>query len=224
MKNNKLKTSILSLLFLFSYSYGSEITNKISPKCDQIIDKKYFQICYSYKNKGALAGWTRLYGEKVNSVNIKRKPSFYSEKNLPLKYRTKSKDYTGTGKIWNRGHFIVADADMDFDKKALSKSYTMAQIQPMAAKVNQKNWLKIEEHTRTMAVKLGYIDSISIANYDNPKGELKRGLVIPSGFWRILLNKKKNYLSCFYVENNPYSKTKEVRLEDHIIKCENIKI
>lgn len=27
------------------------------------------------------------------------------------KYRTKSDDYSGYGEDWNRGHFIVADAD-----------------------------------------------------------------------------------------------------------------
>lgn len=33
-----------------------------------------------------------------------------------MKYRTKYKDYTGYGKDWNRGHFIVEDADFYYDQ------------------------------------------------------------------------------------------------------------
>ena len=29
-------------------------------QCDQIIDKQIYQICYSYKNKGAVAVWYEL--------------------------------------------------------------------------------------------------------------------------------------------------------------------
>jgi len=85
--------------------------------CDQIIDKQTFKICYTYKYKGALSGWVTLYGNLVNKKNIKKRVRFYSETTIPLKYRTKYKDYTGYGKKYNRGHFIVADADFDYNKK-----------------------------------------------------------------------------------------------------------
>lgn len=68
-------------------------------KCDQIIDKELYQICYSYKYKGALSGWVRLDGKLVDtSSDIKKRPRFYNEKTIPIKYRTKYKDYTGYGK------------------------------------------------------------------------------------------------------------------------------
>ncbi len=147
----------------------------------RIIDKQLYEICYSYKYKGALSGWVTLYGDKVNSKNdIKKRPKFYNEKTIPMEYRTKSKDYTGYGKDWNRGHFIVADADFDYDSKALNKAYTMANIIPQSANVNQKTWIKVERYGRTLAQKLGYINSISIAKYDNPNNKIGNDIVIPS--------------------------------------------
>ena len=54
--------------------------------------------------------------------DIKEREKFYNEDTIPMKYRVKPSDYNGFGKDWNRGHFIVADADFDYDEKALIQS------------------------------------------------------------------------------------------------------
>ena len=95
-----------------------------------------------------------------------------------MEYRTKSKDYTGYGKDWNRGHFIVADADFDYDKKALNKAYTMANIIPQSAAVNQRTWTKVERYGRLIASQLGYLNSISIAKYENSNIKFN-GITVP---------------------------------------------
>ena len=152
---------IIIILLLISLSFlttinATELKDFFDKsKCDQIIDKQLYKVCYSYKNKGALAGWVTLYKDKVNSKNIKKRPRFYNEKTIPMKYRTKYKNYTGFGKKWNRGHFIVADDDADYNKKALNKAYTMANIIPQSAKVNQRTWIKVEKYGRVLASKLG---------------------------------------------------------------------
>jgi endonuclease G, mitochondrial len=192
-------------------------------KCDQVIDKQLYSICYSYKYKGALAGWVSL-NKKVNQTNIKKRPRFYSEKNIPMKYRTKYKDYTGTGKQWNRGHFIVADADFDYSKKSLNKAYTMANIQPQSAKVNQKTWTKVEKYGRKLATKFNHVNSISIADYSNTKGKLKNNITIPGGFYRIYYNDNENFKKCFYYKNNLNVNYKKDKLKNHEIKCDTIKI
>lgn len=122
---------IMSIVPTIAFSVSlDDYVNK--SECSQIIDKQLYEICYSYEYKGATSGWVTLYGDRVNSVNIKKRPKFYNEKNIPMKYRTKYKDYTGYGTDWNRGHFIVSDADFDYDEKALSKTYTMANIIPQS--------------------------------------------------------------------------------------------
>ena len=67
------KLSIL-LVFLISVGFAqTPIDEKLFIKkffnkkqCDQIIDKKYYQICYNYKAKGANYVYYVLDGAKVN--------------------------------------------------------------------------------------------------------------------------------------------------------------
>ena len=171
-------------------------------KCDQIVDKQLYQICYSYKNKGPLSGWVTLKSVSSEENDIKKRPKFYNEDTIPMKYRTKSEDYKGFGEDWNRGHFIVADADFDYDDKALAKAYTMANIIPQSAIVNQKTWIKVEKYGRILANKLGYINSISIAKYDDPNHKIANDIVIPTKLFRIYYNNEANFEKCGLIKKN----------------------
>jgi len=211
---------IQSSLFASNNISVNDFINK--KECNQIIDKQLYKICYSYKYKGALSGWVTLKKENVNKVNIKKRPRFYSEKTIAMKYRTKYKDYTGYGRKWNRGHFIVADADFDYDKKALNKAYTMANIIPQSAKVNQRTWIKVERYGRMLATRLGYINSISIAKYKDESNKIKNNIVIPSTLYRIYYNNEAKFLKCFKYENKLNINYKADKLKDHLIDCNSL--
>ena len=218
-----LQKTILTLILTTQLLLATQVSDFIDKsKCSQIIDKQLYAICYSYKYKGALSGWVTLYGDKVNTVNIKKRPRFYNEKKIPMQYRTKSKDYRSYGKKWNRGHFIVADADFDYSKKALLKAYTMANIQPQSAKVNQKTWLKVEKYGRKLASKLGYINSISIADYRGAHEHIGNNITIPTGFYRIYYNDDANFKKCFYYKNVLDVDVRFDKLKNHIINCNSI--
>ena len=73
--------------------------------CNQIINKQVYQICYDYEAKGAIYVAYTLDGNKVNALNVKKRSSFYTEKNLAKKYRSHTKDYTHSG--YDRGHLAV---------------------------------------------------------------------------------------------------------------------
>jgi len=214
---------ILLLLSLNVLIFATNVSDFISKhQCDQVIDKQIYTVCYSYKYKGALGGWTTLDGNKVNAVNLKKRPHFYENKIIPKKYRTKYSDYTGMGKTWNRGHFIIADADADYSPRALLLVYDMCQIQPQASKVNQKTWLKVERYGRMVASKLGYVHSVTIANYRGATKKLKNNIVIPIGFYRIYFNDEANFKKCFYYKNNPFVDWKRDRLKKHLVDCSKI--
>lgn len=193
-------------------------------KCNQIIDMQLYQICYSYKYKGALGGWVRLDGKLMNTSNdTKAREKFYNESTIPMQYRTKSADYNGYGKDWNRGHFVVADADFDYDAKALAKAYTMANIIPQSATVNQKTWIKAEKYGRMVAQKLGYVNSISIAKYNNPNNKIGNDIVIPSTLYRIYYNDEAKFKKCFQYENVLDVDYKNDDLREHEVDCNTIK-
>jgi endonuclease G len=206
---------------LFSTSVDAYIDTS---KCDQIIDKQLYQICYSYKYKGALSGWVQLDGTLVGKGDIKKRARFYNEKIIPMKYRTKYKDYTGYGKDWNRGHFVVADADFDYDAKALNKAYTMANIIPQAANVNQKTWIKVERYGRSLAQKFGYINSISIAKYDDLSNKMDNDIVIPTKLYRIYYNNENKFEKCFEYENRLDVDYKNDKLKNHEIDCQTLRV
>jgi endonuclease G len=217
---------VKKILLLISFSvalFATEVTDFISKhQCDQVIDKQIYSVCYSYKYKGALGGWTTLYGDKVNAVNIKKRPRFYENKTIPKKYRTKYSDYTGVGRTWNRGHFIIADADADYSKKSLHLVYDMSQIQPQAAKVNQKTWIKVEKYGRMLATKLGSVESVTIADYRGATKKIKNNIVIPVGFYRVYFNDAADYKRCFYYKNNPFVDYKNDKLKDHLVDCDTV--
>ncbi len=222
---NSYKKLIIALLvilpnILFSASLEDYIDKS---KCDQIVDKQLYQICYSYKNKGPLSGWVTLKSVSTEENDIKKRPNFYNEDTIPMKYRTKSDDYKGFGEDWNRGHFIVADADFDYDDKALAKAYTMANIIPQSAVVNQKTWIKVEKYGRILANKLGYINSISIAKYDDSNHKIANDIVIPTKLYRIYYNNEANFEKCFEYENILNVDYKNDRLENHEIECKLLK-
>lgn len=223
-KRTMTKTLLSLLVLIPNLLFAASVEEYIDKsKCDQIIDKQLYQICYSYKHKGALSGWTRLDGALINSGNIKKRPRFYNEKTIPMQYRTKYADYTGYGEQWNRGHFVVADADLDYNKKALSKAYTMANIVPMSAKVNQKTWVKAEKYGRMLASKFGYINSISIADYRGSNQTISNGIAIPNAFYRIYYNNEANFEKCFFYENRLDVDAESDKLKNHEVNCSVLK-
>ena len=119
--------------------------------CDQIIDKQVFTICYDYKMKGAKYVAYTLDGSLVNAVNIQKRSSFYTEKNLQKKYRSHTNDYTHTG--YDRGH-LANDASFDYSEKVVRKTYTMANIILQAPNVNRRTWIKAEKLERKVALVL----------------------------------------------------------------------
>jgi len=211
------------ITFLFSLNlFATNLSDFINKKnCDQIIDKQVFTICYDYKMKGAKYVVYTLDGNKVNAVNIKKRSSFYTEKNLKKKYRSHTKDYTRTG--YDRGH-LANDASFDYSKKTVRKTYTMANIIPQAPKVNRKTWIKAEKLERKVAVKLGSASVINGVIYSsNPKRIGKNKIAVPDAFWKMIYNDSKKYKKCFYYENDLNAKVKGDKLKKHLVDCNSLK-
>ena len=116
-----IKTLLLTLS-LFTALQATNLSNYINKQnCDQIIDKQVYTICYDYKMKGAKYVAYTLDGSKVNAVNIKKRGKFYTEKNLPKKYRSYSKDYVHSA--YDRGYLVPAH--FIFSKYGQEKSFKM---------------------------------------------------------------------------------------------------
>jgi len=214
-----MKYKLLFLIILIAHNlFAINLSDYINKQnCDQIIDKQVYIICYDYKMKGAKYVTYTLDGNKVNAINIKKRSSFYTEKNLPKKYRSHTRDYTNSG--YDRGH-LANDASFDYDKKIVRKTYTMANIIPQAPKVNRKTWIKVEKLERQTASKLGSVSVINGVVYSlNPKRIGKNKIAVPDAFWKMIYNNEKKYQKCFYYENNLNINVKSDKLKNHLIDC-----
>jgi endonuclease G len=210
---------ILFLIIILSVNlYATSITDFIDlKKCDQIIDKQVFKICYSYKYKGPLAVWYELDGTLVNKINIKDRPKFYSEKNIPVRYRSKYKDYTHSG--FDRGH-LAPDASFDYDQKILRKTYSMANIVPQYPKLNRYTWIKAEKYERYVASKMGQATVINLVDYSRATQQIgKNKITVPNTFYKIIFNDQVNFKKCFKYENIKNNDTKKDELRNHLIDC-----
>lgn len=223
------KLSILLPLLISAAFAQTPIEEKLFIKkffnqkqCDQIIDKTYYQICYNYKAKGANYVYYVLDGSKVNKGNIKERPRFYDELELPMKYRTKHSDYTRNQYKMDRGH-LANDASFDWSDKSLKSTYSMANVIPQYKNINRYTWIKAEKLERLVASKLGKVSVLNGVVYsEKPKTIGRNKVAVPKAFWKMVFNKEKNYERCFYYENIIGLKTRGDKLKDHEVECKSL--
>ena len=218
MFKNIVKISLL----VSSVCFATEVSDFVDlNKCDKIIDKKVFNICYDYSHKSAKAVYYKLDGDLVNAVNLVTNIKFYEDSELPLFKSTSSVDYLHSG--YDRGH-LCPDADMDYSFETVYQTYSMANVIPMTPSLNRKVWLKGEKYERLIATKLGDVNVINIVNYSKEPLKMNHRIDIPSNFYKIIYNDSKNFKKCFSFDNIEYMNVELDRLEQHQIECDKLKI
>lgn len=170
--------------------------------CDQILSNNgYFTTCYNYNYKGLVYGYSKLNGEKVNEGNLKERPKFYSDLNIPMQYRTSTNDYTRSGH--DRGHTIASDASFDYSLKSQDATYSMSNITPQKPNTNRKSYVGVEKYERLIASKLGSVEVLTIVDYPkNPERMSHNQIAIPSGYGKVYWNEKEKFQRCFYIPND----------------------
>ena len=102
MNTKKYIKSVLFALLIFS----SNTYAQANYKCDQIIKKTGFEICYNYQLKGPLWSKATLTAQDLKKRGYSRKGiRFYEERSIPKRYRSTLADYRHSG--YDRGHESV---------------------------------------------------------------------------------------------------------------------
>lgn len=217
---NKIILMVVTLA-LTTNLFAIDLANFINKdKCDQIIDKQVFTVCYDYEMKGAKYVAYTLERNKVNVGNVKKRPRFYTESTIPAKYRSKTNDYTRTG--YDRGH-LANDASFDHDEKVLVKTYSMANIIPQAPNVNRKTWTKAEQRERDMAGKYKTINVLNGVIYSNNPNRIgKNQIAVPKAFWKAIYNNDNNFEECYLYQNDLNTKVKGDKLQNHKVDCSTL--
>jgi len=221
MKKLIFTIAILSINLLGSDLFLKQFFN--DQQCDQILrNDGFFKTCYSYKNKGARYVSYTLYGSKVNLKNIKKRPRFYQDINIPKKYRSTYNDYTHNTFKADRGH-LAPDAAFDWSRKSLHSVYTLSNIIPQHYSLNRgaHSWKGLEKYGRVLATKLGSINVLNGVVYKKYSKKIGRDKIsVPNAFWKMYYNSDKNFQRCFYFVNKP--EVKGVKIKDYEVDCQKL--
>ncbi|EMC9372750.1 DNA/RNA non-specific endonuclease [Campylobacter lari] len=164
--------------------------------CSQVLDKFYYINCYDYNYKGTKAVSYKLEADNLKGEQIKKRPRFEDDTNIPKKYRTTWSDYKNSG--YDRGH-TLSNASMRKTTQAQRSTFLMSNITPQNPQINQKVWNKIEKRERQIALKLGEIEVLNLVNYDSNPQRIKNQIAIPNSYIKII--KGNNFKECYKVPN-----------------------
>ncbi|ECQ5795729.1 DNA/RNA non-specific endonuclease [Campylobacter coli] len=155
-KNNKLEK--LALKDFNSILYAKEL------KYDKINETYQITNCEIFTKNRNVKSCFKLEAENLKGEQIKKRPRFEDDTNIPKKYRTTWSDYKNSG--YDRGH-TISNASMRKTTQAQRSTFLMSNITPQNPQINQKVWNKIEKRERQVALKLGEIEVLNLVNYDS---------------------------------------------------------
>jgi len=201
--------------------WGLSLTAQANYKCDQIIKKTGFEICYNYQLKAPLWSKATLTAQDLRKKGYSRKGiRFYEERSIPRRYRATSADYRHSG--WDRGHEISND-DMNHNLQAQKDTFSLANITPQAPKLNRGVYRKAEKATRSLIIRSrdrGTIIAGAIFDRINPKRIGPSRIAVPKEIYRIVkLRNGKTYAYLFPNKKGMrYGKIKQYRVPVSVIK------
>jgi len=169
-------------LFAFYSKYTSNLNGIIKDlKCDRVLHKKAFDICYSCFKKEPNAVAYTITKKMVKAKSYIRNLTFHPDYFLPRKCRSYSNDYKHYG--YDRGH-NAENATFDYNRAIQKETFLMSNISPQAKWLNRKYWAKLEKFTRYLAVRYGKIEVIT--GSCGSKGYLKNHVNIPAYWFKIV--------------------------------------
>jgi endonuclease G len=202
-------------------SYDIQNSNELAFDLDSFIcDQQLFKetdmstitICYDYDKKAPLYVSYSLDKNFIDNLNIKDRPYFYKEHDLPAEYANDYNDFKNTG--YDRGH-LAPDADFDYNEQDLKQTYSMANIIAQDPYVNRELWVMAEERERTLTRLYNNVSVINLVSYSDKK--TNTGITIPSGFYKIIYT--KDIEECYFFENKKVVKN---NLETFKVSCDSI--
>lgn len=214
----KITVLIPFMLFGFNSGYVPDINQEMSGlKCDRVLNKTAFDICYSDKHKTPNAVAYEITKTMIKSKNISRKHRhFKPDLSIPKRYRAKTEDYVHEG--FDRGH-SASNETFNYDPIPQKETFLLSNIAPQAKWLNRIYWKKAEDFSRSLAVKYGKVEVVT--GNCNSKGHIKNNVNIPAWWYKIIYIPKTHKTIAFLAPNtNKGMKTAD--LNDYEVKVSKI--
>jgi len=105
-------------------------------------------------------------------------------------------DYAGTG--YDKGH-QSPDGDLSWDTQVEFESFLMTNMAPQAGSLNRGIWKLLETSVRGWVVQRNQSYTIYVgADYNAQDKKIGNGVVVPHGFYKIVINNQTNEIAAWY--------------------------
>ena len=112
-------------------------------------------------------------------------------------------DYVGTG--YDKGH-AAPDGDLSWDQQVEYESFLMTNMYPQHGSLNRGIWKLLETSIRGWTVQRNQSYTIYVGGvYNNTDKVIGKGIVVPHGFYKIVINNQTNEVAGWYFPHTePY--------------------
>ncbi|HDM8058694.1 DNA/RNA non-specific endonuclease [Vibrio harveyi] len=172
-----------------------------STNSDQFLCRDGYAVGYNYDTKNADWVSYHITAESVNITN-KRSNSFKEDTEMPDYARSTLADYKGSG--YDRGH-LAPSATMDFTRESMKQSFLMSNMSPQLPGFNRVGWRVLEEHVRDLANEYNELYVVTGPIYQGNEGTIGNGVVIPSAFYKVILDPSFDEAIAFIVPHRDVS-------------------
>ena len=172
-----------------------------STNSDQFLCRHGYAVGYNYDTKNADWVAYHITAESVNITN-KRSNTFKEDTEMPDYARSTLADYKGSG--YDRGH-LAPSATMDFTRESMQQSFLMSNMSPQLPGFNRVGWRVLEEHVRDLANEYNELYVVTGPIYEGNEGTIGNGVVIPSAFYKVILDPSFDEAIAFIVPHRDVS-------------------
>ncbi|CAK6713038.1 DNA/RNA endonuclease G [Vibrio harveyi] len=172
-----------------------------STNSDQFLCRDGYAVGYNYDTKNADWVAYHITAESVNITN-KRSNSFKEDTEMPDYARSTLADYKGSG--YDRGH-LAPSATMDFTRESMKQSFLMSNMSPQLPGFNRVGWRVLEEHVRDLANEYNELYVVTGPIYQGNEETIGNGVVIPSAFYKVILDPSFDEAIAFIVPHRDVS-------------------
>ena len=172
-----------------------------STNSDQFLCRDGYAVGYNYDTKNADWVAYHITAESVNITN-KRSNAFKEDSEMPDYARSTLADYKGSG--YDRGH-LAPSATMDFSQESMKQSFLMSNMSPQLPGFNRVGWRVLEEHVRDLANEYNELYVVTGPIYQGNEGTIGNGVVIPSAFYKVILDPSFDEAIAFIVPHRDVS-------------------
>lgn len=192
-------TFLCAFLVLGIQAYSPQ---NIAPEqdCDQVIEHRYYRLCYLYEYRLSL--WTSHELTRAQIRGSQKRTDDYRLDPKVLKNGVEGGDYRRSG--FDRGHLVPA-ADMRLNYQAMSESFYMSNMTPQRPGFNRGIWQSLERLSRSLVLSRGDAIVITAPVLERGLNVLKKGIAIPKEFYKILYWPKKQMFAAFLLPNQKQS-------------------